>query len=491
MDNLLNHRNDIGRKDRPIFIAIIFLPLLLVFGNFDNDVWFILNSGRYVVLHGIPYIEPFTIHHGMAFVMQQWLSAVIFWLLYSTFGDIGLKLLVVVCYTLIIFVLYKLCMKVSDGYFFVSSIVVFCVSLLLGVWLTSRPSIFSTLILLIELYLLESFTIEKKKRYLFFLPVLSALLVNMHAAMWPMLFIIMGPYLIDAFGFKLGKICGEGYPKIGLFIAAAAMLAAGFVNPYGWDAMTYLFRSYGHIEISYLVSEMKPPSVNDVVGGVAILAMFLVVLGYILHKKGTTKLRYVLLTVGTAYMALSSLRSFLLFAICGSFPLAWYLKNMSAPVTENEDTPRTKILKNVLMGLIIAVVIFGVFYVPAQETDSVKSLKMLQETIAVIKAEDSNQPVVLYTGYNDGGYAEFEGIAPYIDPRAEVFVIENNHTDDIMKEYYDLQAGRLYYKDFLDKYQFTHLIVTDSDSLLVNLENDPDYTLANANEEYYLFEKIN
>ena len=491
MEKQLIKRNDIKGKDRAIFLAIIFLPVLLVFRDMDNDIWFLLNSGRYVVQQGIPVIEPFTLHQGFAFVMQQWLSAIIFWGAYSVLGALGVKLVVVACYVLMVIILYKLCMKVSDGYFFVSAIIVFCVSVLLGIWLTSRPSIFSNLILLIEVYLLESYILSKKKVYLYFLPLLSVLLINLHAAMWPMLFVFLGPYFIDAFGFKVGRISGQGYPKATLFIVAGVMLLAGFVNPYGWDAMTYLFRSYGYVEISYLVSEMMPPRVDDVAGAVAFFSIFLVVMGYLLYRKGTTRLRYVLLTLGTVYMALSSMRSFLFFAVCASFPLAWYLKDMHISLPEKEETKREGILKKVLLGLIIGAVVFGVVYHPTEEVERISSWTNLGEAIDFIKAEERTDPIVLYTGYNDGGYAEFEGLAPYMDQRAEVFVMKNNKKEDVMKEYYDLQAGRLFYKDFVDKYRFTHLIVTEIDSLYVNLENDSDYTLAFINDEYTVFERNN
>ncbi len=72
---------DISKKYKLLFLVFLFLPCLFFINNtLDNDIWFLLNSGRYVFAHGIPYMEPFTIHQGFDFVMQQWLSACIFWL---------------------------------------------------------------------------------------------------------------------------------------------------------------------------------------------------------------------------------------------------------------------------------------------------------------------------------------------------------------------------------------------------------------------------
>lgn len=491
MEKTMFKRSDIQKKNRPIFIALIFLPVLLIFRHFDNDIWFILNSGRYVVQHGIPHIEPFTLHEGFSFVMQQWLSGVIFWGAYSFLGEIGVRLVMVMIYVLMVFITYKICMKVSDGYFFASIAISFFVAIHLALWITTRPALFSTFILLLELYLLESFVTSNKKIYLVFLPLLSVLLINLQAAIWPMLFVLFAPYFIDSFRFRVGRITGQGYPKTFLFIMVGLMLVAGFANPYGFKAMTYLLRSYGHPEISNLVSEMEPAAITNLAGVTIFIAMFLTILIYVVHKTGTTKVRYVLLTLGTAYMALSSLRSFPFYAISAGFPLAYYLRNMQVNIPESQGSKREGILKKAFIIMFVVTSIFGIFYTPTEETDRETQWREFTETIEFIKAEGAAESVVLYTGYNDGGLAEFLGFSPYMDARAEVFVIENNGKDDVMYEYYNLQASRLYYKDFVNKYQFTHLIVTEKDALCVNLENDPDYRLAFSNECYILFEKNN
>ena len=46
---------------------------------------------------------------------------------------------------------------------------------------------------------------------------------------------------------------------------------------------------------------------------------------------------------------------------------------------------------------------------------------------------------------------------------------------DYLKEYNDIRGGRLYYKDFVDKYHFTYLIVDDTPGYLsTSLKHDDD-----------------
>ena len=243
MGNDTKVRMDISFKERMMLLPLLLLPCLLVLAKgLDNDIWFLLNSGRYVLENGIPHVEPFTIHQGWNFVMQQWLSGVIFWLTYNSLGEMGLRLLVMTLYGLITFFAYRLCMKISEGNFLISYATCFVMSALLFPFMTERPYIFSSLILLVEIYMLESYLLNKDRSYLFALPLLSVALINLHAAMWPMMFIIMIPYLIDSFRFKLGILIGEGYEKKWILLTALLMLIAGFINPYGIDGMTYVFQ---------------------------------------------------------------------------------------------------------------------------------------------------------------------------------------------------------------------------------------------------------
>ena len=87
--------------------------------------------------------------------------------------------------------------------------------------------------------------------------------------------------------------------------------------------------------------------------------------------------------------------------------------------------------------------------------------------------------IKLYSGFNHGGYAEFRGYKPYLDPRAEVFIKKNNGKEDVLKEWADLREGRIKTSDFLDKYSFDYLLLEEDDYLLFEYikENDSKFEL--------------
>ena len=75
-----------------------------------------------------------------------------------------------------------------------------------------------------------------------------------------------------------------------------------------------------------------------------------------------------------------------------------------------------------------------------------------------------------------------------MDPRADVFLKKNNHKSDIFKEYYNLQYNKLYYKDYLDKYNFTHLLINKKGSIYFDMKHDSyNYVLLKNFESYQIY----
>ncbi len=478
----MNNTDVVGRNENgwtKLFTLMLFLPLLAVSTTLDNDIWFILNSGRYVMANGIPHIEPFSMHENLSFVMQQWLTDVIYWNVYRFLGSAGLIALICVLSALTVWLIYKTCMLVSDNNFIVSFSVSLILSCVLSLCITTRPQMLSMLIFALEIYCTENYIRKKKIKYILMLPVLSLLLINLHASMWLMFFVIALPFIVDSFKFKLWIFSGEGFKKLPYLASLAVSVIMGFVNPYGIDAMTYLFRSYGYEEISTVVDEMAPPDLSETTGVIffAIVALILVVL--FLNRNERVKLRYLLLGLGTYVLAMTAYRNLFIFIVGVSSVLAFSLKHLkpeSKPETEKtpEEIKSTKRLRVVLIAAICVCLAVAI---------GVKVNKIITEEAdapskgAVDYILDNNVAgdVVLYTGYNDGDYSEFRGIRSYIDARAEVFLDSNNGQFNYMKEYVDMQLGKTPYNEVLDKYDFTHIYAAKGDILSTYLPYDSGY----------------
>ncbi len=423
--------------------------------------------------------------------MQQWLSSVMFWTSYSMLGRFGLVLMVYISYVVILFLIYKICMIASDENFEVS----YGISVLTGSFLlfhiVTRPQIFSFILMTAELLVLESYAKNGRTRNLFVLPMISLLMVNLHASMWPMIFVLMLPYLLDAVPFRTKMLSGAGYKAFPLCLSAASMTAFGFINPYGANAMTYLLRSYGVDAINVLVDEMKVPDIKSPFGKFIFGYILAVALTYICFRKGKTTLRYILLTLGPLYLTLSATRGFPIFVICSGFPLACYLKDAkfkdSSATKADAKTIKIRIvLASLLIALIAAGCVRNIGYL-AEDIDKPVAKDPVDYLISRYDADS----IRLYTNYNDGCYAEFMGVKSFLDTRAEVFIKACNGKDDILNDYVQLQCGLYDYRSFIEKYGFTHILASYYDSLFVSLENDPDYIVIYEDDYCRVYEPVN
>ena len=101
------------------------------------------------------------------------------------------------------------------------------------------------------------------------------------------------------------------------------------------------------------------------------------------------------------------------------------------------------------------------------------------EIVGYIIENYNKDEVVLFTDYDYGGYTEFMGLKTYIDPRAELFHDKLNKKENILREALLLDnASDSYYEKFIEKYNFTHLII--------NIYLDDFVEYMNNNENYVL-----
>lgn len=498
----------------------------------DNDSWFILNCGRYVVETGtLPHTEFATMHEGLHYVMEQWMSAVIFWKIYSNFGADGLITFAWLIGFILMFVYFKLCMYVSEGNEKVS--VLLSATILKPVamaFIVTRPQILSTLILLIEIFLLEKFAREKKIWTLCLLPVLSAIFVNLHAALFPMLIVVMLPFIAESLYLKIKPAQNFEIPLKPLIFSAIGIFLAGFTNPYGWEAMTFIFTSYDS-EIHGFITEVQPASVGNTLGTVFFIFSALLIVAFC---KKSLPLRYFFLSFGIMLLGFFALRNIFLFLMLATFPLAYAAKDWH---------PFDKIFNLRYKSFIplFLITIAEIFFVYRLAENSIKELhlpmqiifsasiiflacfiffyrregKLFSEEIFILRRKPlialvtfqiilffagtyfkystvNNEPykpalefllkenraedVTLWTGFNSGAYFGFHGIKYYIDARPEIFAISNNHKKDIIREYLALFSGDLDYREFFSRYNFTHIFIDTSDIIpYLMLSNDENY----------------
>lgn len=491
----------------------------------EADTYFIMNIGRYVLEHGFPHVAPFTIHENLQLVAQQWLSGIIFLKAYETFGVDGLRLTDAFFAATLVLIHWRLCLFVSCGNKTLSFVLSFVVGLLAMPQIVPRPQIISATLLLIEVFLLEKFTRTKDFKFLLPLPLLSTLLINFHAAIWIMSLVVCLPFLF---------VKDLRHAKF-LLAAMGGIFLFGLINPYGVDAMTYVLRSYGINLINTHVAEMFTPTAHDFIGKFFYVSEAFVILSLAKFK---VPLRYIFLSGGIIFMAIMHERNLILFYFLATFPLAFAWKNFS---TEKFKTRKlmmssflllvavntimitmvindglgkisspleilffvstlfalynllvlraekslfhTSILPRKNLSLFVsALVISGIFFVTVRETQP-KTLETFSNAIRFLLKTERPENISLYVHQGIGGLAGSFGVKYYIDSRSEVFLPANNGQKNILAEYLDFIGGKLYYKDFFSRYDFTHIILLSAEPFIYNqLSNDKNFRVIYESE---------
>lgn len=453
----------------------------------DNDIWFLLNNGRYIFNHGIPFYDPFTIHEGLKYIMQQWLTSSIFWGLFNNFGYKSLLLFVYFMAFIFMYVFYKLCYVVSEKkkLSIIVTSIVFC---LICEYIVTRPQIISYLILMLEILLVELYIKKKNTKYLYPLPLLSVLLINFHAAMWYFQFVFLLPFVLNGINYDkikfIKKIKIDKYKLKPILIVALIMFGVGFINPYGFGAITYIFKSYGLSRLNEVVMEMSPMSWGSYNGKVIFIYLIIfMILGYV-RKDLKLDIRHFLFICGMTLLGFMHNKCYSLFVLVVTYALMYNVRKLDI----NFDFLNNKViiaLKNGLFwGLGIALVItFGYTVYYSYNMYSFNEMYQMENTIDYIVDNYNKDDVILYTGFNTGGYAEYRGLKSYIDPRAELFFKKFNGKEDIFVEAFSIESDINFdFDEFVKKYDFTHIIVYNFSYFKMYLDDSEDYELVFTDE---------
>jgi len=464
---------------RTILFIIPILEILLNYG-IDNDFWFTINQGRYVLNSGFPTTVINTIHSGLSFTYQSYGTGVLYYLIYNLLGTVGIMIFLIIISELISYFFYKLCYLLSNNKKVSYIITIIMITFLSLFFIATRPQIFTYLNLIIILYLLEKYIKSNNKKYLYFIPLIFLLEANMHGIYFIPLLIIICPYIINSFKFNILGIKSEGFNKKPLIITYLISFLVGFINPYTYKTVFYGFSSYTNT-LKKLVLELHSPTIHTLTGIIIFILIFGTFFIYYIKKDKRLPLRYYLLIMGTTLMALDAIKSAPFFAICALFPIAYLYKTKE---TKDNKITKSLIISNSLI-IIVTITLSIIFIRPIDNNHLNKPCDFLDK-------ENKIDNPKIYTNFWSGSYLEYRGYNCYIDPRAEVYLKSNNKKVDIINEYYNLQYTTYNYISFLMKYNFDYLVLEkNKDSIYYYLKYYPieEYNKIYEDNYYQIWQK--
>ncbi|MFQ5897595.1 MAG: tetratricopeptide repeat protein [Candidatus Methylomirabilia bacterium] len=311
----------------------------------DTDAWTHLALGRDIVQHrGFPATEQFNFPSlEMPYYNSEWLFGLVFYLAYVVGSATGVILLKAAVVTLAFLILFNDALTPRDPPshralgVVIATALLFAILLLVKHRFVERPDIALMVFLSFTIYALNAY-VSEGKRYLYLLPALQVLWVNMHPS------VVVGtvPFVAVLVGGQLQRLLGRwrrldlpGTPSPGQLrtvgIVFGAVLLASLLNPYGIDPFVAPFRLAASAWFRHEIIELQPPRLGQDSAPFVLVA--LVALLFLLTMRRLSLIS-VLLLAPFVYLGLSAWRFVFLLGIVSAPLLARQLRVLAGHLRE-------------------------------------------------------------------------------------------------------------------------------------------------------------
>lgn len=544
-------------EERSIAFNIIAIACIVIFcaslapKTLQNDTFYTIKIGEYIFNNGISDLTTDLYSwHDLKYTYPHWLYDLGIFIIYNTFGHGGIYVSTMIFSALLGCLVYALSVHKSKNQV-ISFFITLGAMYLMKSFIAARAQLVTFILFVFEVYAIEKYLSNHKKRYALFLILIPLLITNLHCAVFPFYFILFMPYIgeyllltvedldldkrLFSLVFKLRRKLTKKEEKkekltnkieqikedikernrkreiirekpykirveknkyiISLIIIMIIAATTGFVNPAGTGAYTYLVKTLqGNTTAS--INEHLPTVLAENQEFAITLVMFLTILIF-----SDTKIRLsdLFMFVGLTYLSIQSRRQVSMFAIfCGPI-----LVKLIADMFEKYDGETTaKLIKFFTdwFGRIIIICCFVLIFV--NQVKPKISEDYVDETTYPVQASDwmlENLDVAnmkIYNEYNYGSYMLFRGIPVFIDSRCDLYTPEFNKDEekgfdgkDIFSDALNIAGIAVDYETKFREYGVTHVIAYSNAKLAMLLDDDVNYKLLYNQGNFKIYER--
>ncbi len=323
-----------SKAESAIKILIVSLFFLFAFSSFikpitDPDTSWHLKTGEYIYENRvIPQEDPFSYAEdkipfiGKFILTQYWLAQVLFHLIYTYSGTLGLVLLGAATFTGTIALLWRV---LKDRGFYMAMLISGFAVILLQNFVAIRPQMFTSLFTALMIFLLERHRDTGSRKYILWIPPIMLVWANMHGGyiygVVVMLIYLFIEYI--AFFFKdksftspLGPFSKEQMQFFSIICIAS--IALSLINPNTYKAFMYAFTTHSQNLFSQIQEYQSPfiilktpPSEMLIRYWAFVLITVILLIIFIIQRN----IRPVLLIIFSISLSLMSIRYIPLFEI--------------------------------------------------------------------------------------------------------------------------------------------------------------------------------
>jgi hypothetical protein len=477
-----------------IFIIVI-LIILTGKANLlgDADTGYHIRTGEYIIENlKVPHHDLFShITPPLVWTVHEWLSEVIYALIHKFSGLSGIVLFTAILIASAYAVLFKFLKSSGIN----TLVAVFVVALATGVstihWL-ARPHIFSLFLTLIWYIVLDTYQ-YKKKNYLYILPPLMLLWVNLHGGFITG-FLLLAIYIAGNIfkGIFVKEEGSDSFNRIKtLFLISIICLVVCLINPRGYEILLFPFKVISNKFMMNHVNEYLSPDFHAALKYEYMLLLMIVVFGISILRLNIIETMLVLLFT---HMSLYSARYIPLYSIILSPIIGKRIDDILESIRGRNLVKRFLALSDrtgstdsltrwhIWSFLTIAVLIFMLFSGKIEYGFDKKKLPV--DAVQFLKKEKIKGNMFNNDEFGDYIiYAAWPEYKVFFDGRSDMYGEER------MREYFKIIGIRTGWEDVFKKYNVNLVIYQPNSALSNYLLERNDWKLIYADKVADIFVK--
>ena len=479
-----------------ISIAIIILiSVAFTTRTFQNDTFYTIKVGQSILKHGIDMKDHLSFH-TLGYTYPHWLYDILIYKVYQSGGFHSLYLMTIFIFLVTGISFYLINLKRNKSYF-ISLLFSIMAVIMTARFAVARAQLVSYLLFLLEIYFIEEFLSHGHKKYAVGLFVICLLIANLHAAVWPMYFILMLPYLFEELIAIIGKkikfkpqfgvfndklvIKSRKYMKYLLLIFVISLLI-GLATPIGFTPYTYFIKLIMGDTTSF-IDEHKPLVLIENLFVMGYLAILLVSL---IFTKVKLRLSDFAMIGGLLLMAFISKRHVALLAIIGMFYLCRLIANMGK-IFSKKVLDFSLPWYGIFIVMITMVITSGFVYSVNSKGDYTDEVLYPVHMVEWMNGNLEMDQVKLYNEYDFGSYLIYKNIPVFIDSRSDLYTKPFNGKTDIFDECMHITEN---YGRIFKKYDITHILIYKNTYLNQILAASSNYELVHKDGNFMLYKYL-
>jgi len=540
------------RLNTMAIILIVIFSVAVSPVTLQNDTFYTIKIGEYIVQNGITMQEPFAWHENLEYTFPHWAYDVLIYSIYNIGGMTGIYISTIVFAAILGISMYFISVKLTKNRI-ISMLLTLVTMYLLSPYICARAQLLTFILFIFTIYFIEKFLETGKLRYAIGLIIIPILIANLHVATFYFYFILYLPYIAEYMMYVLSysntiisasvvdsikrkikkqgeteelleklKKAEEKHKKLEakederiqnpykikinysknikyLMVICIIALFTGFLTPLGATPYTYLIKTMQGISTKNISEHLPIVLANNT----SVLIVLTVYLGILIITKVKIRISDAFMLLGLTLLTIFSRRQASMFFLIGVIILNRLISELM--INYNKDTIKRleEVMSKIVSIAIIStiVIVISVFQYKPKADD-----KYIDENVYPVQAANwikenlDVENIKLYNEYNFGSYLIYQNIPVFVDSRCDLYMPEFNENTYVFKDFLNLSGANLDYnqmKEKIEGYGFTHFIVSKGRKLGMYLDfNEDKYKVIYPTEDiedknFRIYEKIN